>query len=236
MKKGLSADAIKYIAIFAMLLDHIAWFFLAFSSPLAQIFHTIGRITAPVMCFFIAEGYHYTKDVRKYALRLFVFALISQIPWYMVHDNFWALSFNMIFTLLLGLISIAAVDKIENKTLSVLIVILACLLSNYCDWSITAVLWCVLFYKFREDRKKNIIAFSAVTVFTFAVNIMKNLSAHWDLEASIKNSLFVLGIFLSLILLLNYNGEKGKFKYSKWVFYVFYPLHLFIIGIILKLR
>lgn len=235
MKKGLSADAIKYIAIFAMLLDHIAWFFLDFSSPLAQVFHTFGRITAPVMCFFIAEGYHYTRNVKRYALRLFVFALISQLPWYLIHDNFWSLSFNMIFTLLLGLISILAVDKIESKTLSVLIVILACLLSNYCDWSITAVLWCVLFYKFRDSKKKNIIAFSAVTVYTFAANIMQNMSAGWNLNHSVKNSLFVLGIFLSPILLLNYNGEKGKFKYSKWVFYVFYPLHLLVMGLILKL-
>lgn len=233
-KGGLSANAIKYIAIIAMLLDHIAWYFLAFSSPLAQVFHVVGRITAPVMCFFIAEGYHYTKDVKKYAGRLFLFALISQIPWYMVHNNFWTFSFNMMFTLLLGLISIAAVDKIESKTLSVLIVILCCFLSCYCDWSITAILWCVLFYKFRDDKKKNVIAFSIVAVITFARNIILNLSNYNNIGSALKSSLFVLGIFLSLILLLNYNGEKGGSKYSKWVFYVFYPLHLLVIGIILK--
>lgn len=84
MKKSLSRDAIKYIAVFAMLLDHIAWTFLPFGTAVSQVFHSFGRITAPVMCFFISEGYVYTKSKKKYMLRLFVFALISQIPWYLM--------------------------------------------------------------------------------------------------------------------------------------------------------
>ena len=48
-RRGLNRDAIKYLAIAAMLLDHIAWYLLPFSSPTAQVFNVFGRITAPVM-------------------------------------------------------------------------------------------------------------------------------------------------------------------------------------------
>ena len=80
MRKPLNRNAVKYIAVFAMLLDHIAWTFLDFSTPTAQIFHIVGRTTAPVMCFFLAQGYEHTRSFKKYALRLFVFAVISEVP------------------------------------------------------------------------------------------------------------------------------------------------------------
>ena len=68
MKKGLNSNALKMIAIIAMTIDHIAW--LVFPDypheVLPVILHTIGRLTCPIMCYFIAEGYHYTKNIRKY--------------------------------------------------------------------------------------------------------------------------------------------------------------------------
>lgn len=79
-KRGLSANTLKYIAIAAMLIDHIAWCFVDTYSVLGQIMHVIGRLTAPIMCYFIAEGYYYTRNVKKYLLRLGLFALISWAP------------------------------------------------------------------------------------------------------------------------------------------------------------
>ena len=78
--KGLSGTTIKFIAIAAMLIDHIAWAFVPTYSVFGQIMHVIGRITASIMCFFVAEGYYYTKNVKKYVLRLAIFALISHVP------------------------------------------------------------------------------------------------------------------------------------------------------------
>ena len=73
MKKGLNSNALKMIAIIAMTIDHIAW--LVFPDypheVLPVILHIIGRLTCPIMCYFIAEGYHYTKNIRKYTCRLF---------------------------------------------------------------------------------------------------------------------------------------------------------------------
>lgn len=58
--KGLSRTQLKLIAICAMVCDHVAWGFLDFMTPLAQMMHVIGRLTIPIMCFFIAEGFRHT--------------------------------------------------------------------------------------------------------------------------------------------------------------------------------
>jgi hypothetical protein len=67
---------IKYIAIIAMLIDHIAWK-LPLAKPFAVILHIIGRIAMPIFCYQIAEGFHYTRNKKIYAERLFIFAVIS---------------------------------------------------------------------------------------------------------------------------------------------------------------
>ena len=86
----LSSNQIKVIAIIAMTLDHIAWLLFPGypSSPLPLILHIIGRITCPVMCYFVAEGYHYTKDIQKYTRRLFVFAFISHFAYIFASTEF----------------------------------------------------------------------------------------------------------------------------------------------------
>ena len=73
MKKLLSANTIKLIAIAAMTLDHIAWWLFPGypREALPLLLHMIGRITCPVMCYFIAEGYHHTRDIHRYTRRLF---------------------------------------------------------------------------------------------------------------------------------------------------------------------
>ncbi len=63
--RPLTANVLKYIAIAAMLIDHIAWSFVSDYSVLGQIMHVIGRLTAPIMCYFIAEGYYYTRNVKS---------------------------------------------------------------------------------------------------------------------------------------------------------------------------
>ena len=81
--KGLTATALKTIAIAAMTADHVAW--LLFPGydrhALPLILHLIGRLTCPVMCFFVAEGYHYTHDVKKYTRRLLLLALVSHFAY-----------------------------------------------------------------------------------------------------------------------------------------------------------
>ncbi len=229
--KKLSRDTIKYIAIAAMLLDHIALFFLDFYTFTGQVFHIVGRITAPIMCFFIAEGYFYTHDKKKYAIRLLIFALISQFPWSLLHDSSH-ISFNMILTLFFGLLAVHVEATVENKVGKIVLIALLCAVTYYCDWKVFAVLWCVGFYKFRQDNKRKFIWFSLVCAGYFIYVFSSNLAADTGIYHSLISSLYSLGTYLSIPLLLSYNGEKGKFKGSKWVFYIFYPLHLLIIAVV----
>ena len=69
-QRGLSAHTLKIIAIIAMTIDHIAWAFVDACSAAGILMHLVGRLTAPIMCFFIAEGYAHTRNANRYALRL----------------------------------------------------------------------------------------------------------------------------------------------------------------------
>lgn len=225
-KNGLNRNQLKYIAIAAMVFDHVGMFFIPVTSPIGCIFRIIGRLTAPIMCFFIAEGYFYTRSKRKYGMRLFVFACISQFAYSFVHDQkLFTLDLNMIYTLFLSFLVLLSYDKIENKVLKWFAV--AALIAG--DWGVIAPLWVLLFWIYRDRPKQKLIAYSFVAMLTVFADIafllMKGF--HWYGE------LWQLGLFLAIPVLMTYNGKNGKSDwFSKWIFYVFYPLHLLVIGII----
>ena len=83
MTKGLelSGNALKVIAIIAMTIDHLAWVgietYEQAETPLQIFLHIIGRLTAPMMIFFVAEGYYHTHDFRRYLRRLMILAVVS---------------------------------------------------------------------------------------------------------------------------------------------------------------
>lgn len=232
MKKIFSADALKYFAIFTMTLDHVAWFFIPFESTVAQTFHFLGRLTAPIMCYFIAEGYRHTRNVKKYTLRLLVFAVLSQIPWWMLHGNTVSLSFNMLFTLFLCLTAVWIWDKTENKAVALLCVFGLVYLSTWCDWHIYAVLWTLFFFVFKESKIKMCLSFTAVWIWYFLENLMNTYYSYGNMAKALPLSVYTVGSLVALPLIFMYNGKKGKHKWSKWIFYLYYPVHLLIIAIL----
>lgn len=228
-EKGLDGSRMKYIAITAMLIDHIAWGFVPINSVLGQFMHIIGRITAPTMCFFIVEGYYHTRDIKRYALRLGIFAIISQLPYYYLQTGKFELSvgpekFNVIYTLLLSLFAVWAWNKIENRALKITIITVLCLLALLGDWIFIAVLYSLLFAAYRDDVKKRTLWFDVLSI------VMVVFSALSSRNPAIQ--LFQIGVLLFLPLMLLYNGKRGGGTYSKWIFYIFYPAHLLILGLI----
>lgn len=76
----MNRNHLKYLVIVLMFLDHFSYFFPP-TNPLVFPIAFFSRLTAPVMAFFIAEGYYYTRDVKKYMKRLLIFAVILYIPY-----------------------------------------------------------------------------------------------------------------------------------------------------------
>lgn len=241
-----SANAMKLIAVVAMLIDHIAWAFVELGSPAGQVMHFIGRLTAPIMCYFIAEGYHYTKSLRKYMLRLGIFALISHFPFVMtselikppiyfsggrltVNPQLFTLQTGVMFTLLLGLIALDLCKSKANTFVKVIGVIIISLLACYGDWMFFTVLWIIGFGMNRGNIKRQFICYYIIAFVEMSVFFIPVLAGRTPLS----NVIWQFGILIPPLIILLYNGKKGAGgKAFRYFYYWFYPVHLLIIGIL----
>lgn len=220
-KRGISTNLLKVIAACAMLCDHIAVVF--FESQ--YIMRSIGRLAFPIFAFLIVEGYIHTSDVKKYAIRLFAFSLVAQIPYVLAFSG-KAYSPNVIFTLFLGLVSIYILDTSESTSkfmVPIALALIAELLSS--DHGAFGVMMIIIFYMYKPMKKK-IIAGAILIICMQALIIIGNKNID-------KYSFIMLFYLAPLILIYLYNGRKGLTnKISKWFFYIFYPLHLILIWLI----
>lgn len=241
--KILNSNQLKLIAIIAMTVDHIAWaMFDGYPRALLPlVMHIIGRLTCPIMCYFIAEGYHYTRNINKYTFRLFAFAFVSHfayifasndfvdfksfIPFY--YDNFLNQT-SVMWSLAWGLVMLRIADSKRIKSIyKVLLVILICIITLPSDWSCIAALCIMAIGTNRGNFCKQMswmIFYVALysLVYFFAID-----KAYGILQ---------MGVVLSIPVIAMYNGKRGKNpkinKFMKWFFYIFYPAHLFVIGLI----
>ncbi len=236
---SLNRNQLKYLAIFAMLLDHIAWILSQnfYDSPreyaLCFVFRTLGRLTAPIMSWFLVQGYIHTSSKKRYAGRLLIFALVSQIPFALVRSGkLWTSELNVIFTLLLSFLMLCIIDSELDKTPKVLLVILLFALSAFGDWAIFMPFMVLFFYLFRDRRRALIIFYCILSLLVVLADIaiLCYRGYHWYWE------LWQVGMFLFIPLLLLYNGEPGsRHPFHKWIFYAFYPGHLLVLWAILKI-
>ncbi len=222
--KKINGAQLKYIAFASMFIDHfnkaIITPFLTGSGALniiTTIFDILGRIAFPIFCFFIVEGFFKTKSRRKYLRNLLIFAIISEIPYDMfqsaVFINTW--SQNILWGLALGLFTIMVIDKLKEKIkkrpvwifVSIFIVALSSLISMLisADYEYYAIIIIYIYYLFYDKRL---------------------LASGLGYLVIIKDIYAILG-FATVLL---YNGEKGK--QNKIFNYLFYPVHLLVLGII----
>ena len=243
MKKTMDANQIKLLAILAMTIDHIAWLvFPGYSkAPLALLMHLIGRMTCPIMCFFIAEGYYHTRDLNRYTLRLFVFAVISHFAYIFASQDFVdARSFipfyygsvlnqtGVIWSLAWGLVMLrVAKDERLGMPVKVILTLLICAAALPADWSCIASLSIMSIGMNRGEPKKQI-AWCVLWVAVYAVVYVFAIDKIYGL--------IQLCAVLAVPLLFLYNGKRGRNpkinRFMKWLFYAYYPLHLLVIGLI----
>lgn len=231
--KGLTTTQLKTIAIVAMLIDHIASSFIASNTVAGQIMHIIGRLTAPIMCFFIAQGYIHTGSLKKYFMRMILFTLISHVPYVLKSTGeIGLMPFSVIYTLTLGLLAIYVYDKMNNNTLKWLAIIGIGILAIPGDWAFFGIAFCLIFHIHRNDFKKQCIGLICVGISELILMGLAAFAMKQDVANIIISNLYQLAIILSLPLLYLYNGKKGGNSFSRWGFYIFYPLHLLVLALI----
>ena len=231
--KKLNSNHLKIIAIIAMTIDHIADLLYP-GMPnifISNVMHIIGRLTAPIMFFFICEGYHYTKDIKKYISRLFIFALISHFAYCFAFGiNFIPFSTGNIFnqtsimwTLAWAVVALHIVHGKNNlkEWQKWLLIILINLITFSSDFSSIAVMAILFMYDRRGNLKSQMISMMAWLSLYALISY---------LFVSKTYGLIAMTAILVYPLLKNYNGQRGKVKWLKWFFYLYYPLHLIIIG------
>ena len=249
---GLSREAVKYIALFLMTLNHISYVFLygkhVGHDMLALFLVGIGCFTAPVMLYFMVDGIYYTRSMGRYALRLAVFSVISQLPYMFAFSEPGRLEYNnlnFIVTLLICLLMLwafRAADENENinKAVKTLIYIAAFAaayyLSGFCDWAREAPVFAAEFF-FARRLLKNIDLgwiFVLITHITFSFGKVVNAGA-LDLNGLTFVLMVSIGPLLAAITVCAfYKGGRSKHKsgFSKWFFYIYYPAHLALLGAI----
>lgn len=247
-QKKVSLNFLKLIAIIAMVVDHTAYTFVYEGSNCYILMRFIGRITAPIMFYAAVEGYHHTKDVRKYLYRLAVFAGISYLPFLLFINDVAALEDiewlhqSVIYTIFLGVLAIHIRHQMKNSFLKWILIILLGLLSVIGDWGETGFLIMLVFDFYYGNFAYQ--SFGYILILLLKVGLLMNLIDHiitwiywkewsFNVEDFKQYWLSQYGMILPILLLSLYSGEKGRGgSFSKYFFYVFYPLHLLVIWII----
>lgn len=224
----LSGSALKIIAVLSMLCDHCAYYLMEHGTPAYEILRCFGRIAFPVFAFLIAEGFANTGNRIRYLLTILGFAVISEVPWYLLNGADG--SHNVMFTLALGVVALAVFDRLcEHGPICFVAVMLVASLAwlTGADYEWQGVVMIVIFYILRSQtiepwQPRNKINFPAQSLrqVIFAFPIMATYG--------------LTGAILTSVIIFLYDGTRGCIKgaVAKYSFYAFYPLHLVLIYLI----
>lgn len=222
-KLGISSFGLKIFAIITMILDHsLKTFLCGFNMPIEL--WCFGRMSFPIFAFLIAEGARHTGNIKKYALRIGVFAILSEVIYDMTFRNsFFDFSCqNVLFELFLGVVLIWCYKylKTKNKKEFAIFPLLMCAVFAellHFDYGMGGILCIFLFYIAREKSGK-------VRYILYVTAILMTML---NIESSIVLYLQMYSLF-ALFPICFYNGEKGS-NINKYVFYSIYPIHLVIL-------
>ena len=237
-KYALNSNALKIIAIIAMTVDHLAWMgietYAQAETPLQIFLHTLGRLTAPIMIYFVAEGYHYTHNFKGYLKRMAILSIVSHFAFcYFNMSGFNPLGnlmFNatsIIWPMMWGLILLKVWDQETwNIGLKILITLTACALTVTSDWSCAAPLAILMIGRSWGNFHKQMLWLMAMsTLYAIAFFIV-----HSHIYGIVH-----LASWLTVPLLSMYNGERGKLRWLGKFFYWYYPVHMILIGMLARM-
>ena len=252
MKKGLSSNCLKIIAIIIMVIDHIGrYFYQEFDQNTYYILRSIGRIAMPIFAYLIVQGFFYTKNVKKYIFRIFSLATIAQVGLLMLgfinqeyYPDYWTGVNNylgVLYSYFLSLILLTIIDrKIIIKRLNekqnlfirinIFILIVLIYLNFQIEFDMVVPFMILELYAiekiFEKDNKLLLKQTEKIT------NKKRILYLFLILICLIVSTLFIgyssgckYVMIISIIFIALYNGENGqKNKIIQYLFYLIFPL------------
>lgn len=219
----LSGSSLKLIAIITMFIDHAAlilapalpflasqFFVMGRQMTVYYLLRRIGRLAFPIYCFLIGEGYVHTRDRVRYALRLLLFAALSELPFNLMVSGklFCASAQNVFFTLFLGVVLIHIHETIKDSLPKALAMLAVLVVTSFmdADYGVAGVVLILLIYLFRDQR------------------VLQAVLAYPMLSGGVA----ALCAFVPINM---YNGKRGFIGSGafKYFFYLFYPLHILVL-------
>lgn len=225
----MSIFIIKIIACITMLLDHVKY-----AIPTTNGFVTkyLGRIAFPLFAFVAVEGYIHTSNLKKYIKRLIIFGLISEIPYILfksIISGKIILELNVIFTILLGIISIYIYDKIKNKYLGFLLALIPLIIGQglRVDYGWYGVGLILLIYLIKNSKIKFISFYILYTILYYFISFIE-----FNFGKILFYMPYIVFSCFPIIFMILYNNKLGR--KIKYFYYWFYPVHLILLFIISK--
>lgn len=236
--KIVDRDMLKYIAVIPMTIGH----FIAYLADLGLIAETTwwqdlltycSLIAPPIFFFFVTEGFRYTHSKKQYALRLLVFALVTQIPFCLLNyetllTSAFFTNWNVIATLFLGLVALMIWESGLKMPVRIVLIVLLDALTVVLsfEWMLLGIPAILGLHIFRDKPKARLIWYACIMMINSF--IAGSLAFNWIFFECML--FFMLAYFL---LTVCYNGKKGRHPvFAKWFFYTFYPLHLAVLYLI----
>jgi len=226
VQTGLRIDAfgLKLIVIVAMTVDHIG----ALIYPEVLWLRLVGRLAMPIVAFLLVEGYHHTRHLGRYLLRLLVFAVLVQPVYRLVFPH----GLNVFFDLLVGLCLLWAVERIASRWLTAGLLLAVGVGGFYVslDWWHLGVFMIYVFEVTRGRFGWTVAALSGLLLVNaglFAVVSARTGNPSYELINFLN-----LGCGLALPLLARYDGRRGRD--GRALFYTFYTGHLLLLFALLK--
>ncbi len=211
----MTSTVLKIIAAVAMLIDHAG----VILFPQYRILRIIGRLAFPIYAYCIAEGFRYTKNRKKYFLRIFALGTLCQLVYTVVERDLYI---GILLTFSLSIAVMALADrfikerregKLRRGLLFFPAVVAVYLLTHYVevDYGYVGVMIPVIVSFFEDKPKRLLVMGLMLLILSFEQYTLGSTTQIWSL--------------LALIPLALYNGKQGKYKMKNF-FYIFYPAHL----------
>ncbi len=213
---------LKIIAVISMFCDHLGYALYGKFSYL----NYIGRLSFPIFAFGISEGYLHTKSKKNYLLRLFIFAIASQVPFTLFNSMFReGFTLNIFFTLFLGLVAIIAYEYCDNKLIGMVLVICLSITADTfkMDYGYWGILTIFIFHIFKQNKLLLNLSYIGLCIIKY---LPLCLTSNFYYAYIV---LFICTV-LPIIFINLYNGKKGKDL--KYLLYTFYPVHLLLLYVI----